>query len=85
MFQIAAFRGISSAEGQKLTHNFRPVQPLEDRIVYHNIPADIMNLDNELQNHISQHHRLEKIDHSGQYKISASVFLIFLALSINLM
>ncbi|XP_058795348.1 carbonic anhydrase 2-like isoform X2 [Phymastichus coffea] len=36
--QLAAFRNISSSEGHKLTHNFRPVQPLSDRLVYHNLP-----------------------------------------------
>ncbi|XP_023247487.1 carbonic anhydrase 2-like isoform X2 [Copidosoma floridanum] len=36
--QIAAFRDIRSIEGQKLTHNFRPVQPLSDRLVMHNSP-----------------------------------------------
>lgn len=36
-FQLAAFRNIRSSEGTKLTHNIRPVQPLADRVVYHNI------------------------------------------------
>ncbi|XP_011312114.1 carbonic anhydrase 2 [Fopius arisanus] len=35
--QIAAFRNVHSPDG-KLLHNFRPIQPLEDRVVYHNIP-----------------------------------------------
>ncbi|XP_018342531.1 PREDICTED: carbonic anhydrase 1-like [Trachymyrmex septentrionalis] len=37
--QLAAFRDIRNWEGNKLTHNFRPVQPLEDREVFHNIPS----------------------------------------------
>lgn len=35
--QLAAFRDLRTQEGNKMTHNFRPVQPLEDRIVLHNI------------------------------------------------
>ncbi|XP_015127607.1 carbonic anhydrase 15 [Diachasma alloeum] len=35
--QIAAFRNVRGPEGVKLTHNFRPIQPLEDRVVYRNI------------------------------------------------
>ncbi|XP_063980906.1 carbonic anhydrase 13-like [Diachasmimorpha longicaudata] len=35
--QIAAFRNVRTPEGVKLTRNFRPIQPLEDRVVYHNI------------------------------------------------
>lgn len=35
-FQLAAFRSIQSADGANLTHNFRPVQPLNDRVIYQN-------------------------------------------------
>ncbi|XP_046820673.1 carbonic anhydrase 7-like isoform X1 [Vespa crabro] len=35
--QLAAFRNLCTSDGNKLTHNFRPVQPLSDRLVYHNI------------------------------------------------
>ncbi|XP_018318012.1 carbonic anhydrase 2 [Mycetomoellerius zeteki] len=35
--QLAAFRDLRNQEGDKLTHNFRPVQPLENREVLHNI------------------------------------------------
>ncbi|XP_076677298.1 carbonic anhydrase 13 [Andrena cerasifolii] len=34
--QLAAFRSIQSADGANLTHNFRPVQPLNDRVIYQN-------------------------------------------------
>ncbi|OAD53952.1 Carbonic anhydrase [Eufriesea mexicana] len=34
--QLAAFRIIQSTDGTNLTHNFRPVQPLDGRIVYRN-------------------------------------------------
>ncbi|XP_017796318.1 PREDICTED: carbonic anhydrase 2-like [Habropoda laboriosa] len=37
--QIAAFRSIQSIDGTNLTHNFRPVQPLDGRTVYRNSPA----------------------------------------------
>lgn len=35
--QLAVFRSIQSSDGSNLTHNFRPVQPLDGRIVYRNI------------------------------------------------
>ncbi|XP_012215868.1 carbonic anhydrase 2 [Linepithema humile] len=38
--QLAAFRDVQNPEGNKLTHNFRPVQPLEDRVVFQNIPKE---------------------------------------------
>ncbi|CAB0032454.1 unnamed protein product [Trichogramma brassicae] len=41
--QLESFRSISSSEGQKLTHNFRPVQPLSDRLVLHNLPGGPWN------------------------------------------
>ncbi|KAJ8670730.1 hypothetical protein QAD02_001989 [Eretmocerus hayati] len=41
--QVAAFRNIKSSEGTKLTHNFRPVQPLSDRRVLHNMPSHELN------------------------------------------
>ncbi|XP_053999315.1 carbonic anhydrase 7-like [Hylaeus anthracinus] len=34
--QLEVFRGIQSSEGANLTHNFRPVQPLNDRTIYYN-------------------------------------------------
>lgn len=34
--QLAAFRIIQSTDGTNLTHNFRPVQPLDGRVVYRN-------------------------------------------------
>lgn len=36
LFQLAAFRNIQSTDGKNLTHNFRPVQPLDGRIIYRN-------------------------------------------------
>lgn len=35
--QLAVFRSIQSSDGSNLTHNFRPVQPLDGRTVYRNI------------------------------------------------
>ncbi|XP_034179074.2 carbonic anhydrase 2 [Osmia lignaria lignaria] len=37
--QLAAFRSVQSSDGTNLTHNFRPVQPLDGRVVYRNIPS----------------------------------------------
>lgn len=34
--QIEAFREIRSSHG-KITHNFRPIQPIGDRVVFYNI------------------------------------------------
>ncbi|XP_017886494.1 carbonic anhydrase 2-like [Ceratina calcarata] len=38
--QLAAFRRIQSNDGTNITHNFRPVQPLDGRIVYRNKKMD---------------------------------------------
>nr|XP_031829423.1 carbonic anhydrase 13-like [Nomia melanderi] len=35
--QLAVFRSIKGSDGSKLTHNYRPVQPLDDRVIYRNI------------------------------------------------
>lgn len=37
------FRKIQSSDGRNLTHNFRPVQPLDGRIVYRNVPISIIS------------------------------------------
>lgn len=37
------FRKIQSSDGRNLTHNFRPVQPLDGRIVYRNIPTSMIS------------------------------------------
>ncbi|XP_012254085.2 carbonic anhydrase 2-like [Athalia rosae] len=71
--QIAAFRRIRSAEGERVTHNFRPVQPLEDRIVYENIP--------ELSYH-NQRYYPEQI-YSGQLASRASVPPLIVSLIIS--
>lgn len=34
MIQIDVFRSLRDEEGHKLTHNFRPIQPLGDRVVW---------------------------------------------------
>ncbi|XP_034942701.1 carbonic anhydrase 2-like [Chelonus insularis] len=36
--QLEEFRNVQSNDGEKLTHNFRPIQPLEDRQIYYNVP-----------------------------------------------
>ncbi|XP_076651585.1 carbonic anhydrase 2 isoform X2 [Halictus rubicundus] len=35
--QLAVFRSIKAPDGENLTHNYRPVQPLDDRIIFRNI------------------------------------------------
>ena len=35
-FQIENFRSLEDAEGNKIIHNFRPIQPINDRIVWFN-------------------------------------------------
>ncbi|XP_043793879.1 carbonic anhydrase 2-like isoform X1 [Apis laboriosa] len=40
--QLAVFRKIQSSDGRNLTHNFRPVQPLDGRIVYRNVPTSMI-------------------------------------------
>lgn len=34
--QLAVFRSIKAPDGENLTHNYRPVQPLDDRIIFRN-------------------------------------------------
>lgn len=41
-FQIEAFRELKSANG-KITHNFRPIQPIGDRVVFYNIDNSYFN------------------------------------------
>lgn len=42
--KIEAFRSIKTFDNQKLTHNFRPVQKLEDRKIFRNvIVSDLYN------------------------------------------
>ncbi|XP_014599168.1 PREDICTED: carbonic anhydrase 2-like isoform X2 [Polistes canadensis] len=53
--QLAAFRNLRTSEGKKLTHNFRPVQPLFDRLVYHNI---LENKDNSQNGQLSIHNKV---------------------------
>ncbi|XP_051175813.1 carbonic anhydrase 2 isoform X2 [Leptopilina boulardi] len=74
--QIEHFRRVRNTAGQKLTHNFRPVQPLEDRIVCHNIPLDDMNFDDNFKS--------ENYVHSGEYSINVNKVIIFLSIIINL-
>ncbi|XP_076376680.1 carbonic anhydrase 1 isoform X1 [Megalopta genalis] len=38
--KLAAFRSIKSNDGSNLTHNYRPVQPLDNRTIYRNINND---------------------------------------------
>ncbi|XP_046415711.1 carbonic anhydrase 7 [Neodiprion fabricii] len=54
--QIEAFRRIRSAEGERVTHNFRPVQPLADRIVFENIPETSHDYSHGIPNHRNHHH-----------------------------
>lgn len=47
--QIEAFREIRSAHG-KITHNFRPIQPIGDRVVFYNIDNNYY-IYNEIEEH----------------------------------
>ncbi|KYM99677.1 Carbonic anhydrase 1 [Cyphomyrmex costatus] len=66
--QLAAFRDLQTPEGDKLTHNFRPVQPLEDRVVFHNIPKE--------QNTLSNTHHSD--GHSGQRNVKIPILFVAL-------
>lgn len=52
-FQIEVFRTIQDGDGHRLTHNFRPTQPIGDRDVYFvtsmNYPEKDLNQDNQLE------------------------------------
>lgn len=41
--QIDVFRSIRDEEGNQLTHNFRPIQPLGDRVVFYVAPTSTAN------------------------------------------
>jgi len=69
---VAAFRNLQTSEGTKLTHNFRPVQPLEDRIVFQNIPTEQNILKNTSYNNRSEH--------SGQHNIEMPFSIIVLGI-----
>lgn len=43
--QIEAFRALEDEEGHPLTHNFRPIQPLGDRVVLFNTDEIIKDVD----------------------------------------
>lgn len=47
--QIEAFREIRSSHG-KITHNFRPIQPIGDRVVFYNIDNNYY-VYNEIDDH----------------------------------
>ncbi|RLU21836.1 hypothetical protein DMN91_006212 [Ooceraea biroi] len=70
--QLAAFRDLRTPEGNKLTHNFRPVQPLEDRIVFHNIPKE--------QNEVLKNDNDPSHEHSGQHSIKMPCSIIALGI-----
>ncbi|XP_058458649.1 carbonic anhydrase 7 [Malaya genurostris] len=43
--QIEAFRALEDDEGHPLTHNFRPIQPLGDRVVLYNTDEIVKDVD----------------------------------------
>lgn len=43
--QIEAFRALDDEEGHPLTHNFRPIQPLGDRVVLYNTDEIVKGVD----------------------------------------
>ncbi|XP_062540665.1 carbonic anhydrase 2 isoform X2 [Armigeres subalbatus] len=43
--QIEAFRALDDEEGHPLTHNFRPIQPLGDRVVLYNTDEIVKDVD----------------------------------------
>lgn len=80
--QLAAFRNVRTSDGNKLTHNFRPVQPLADRLVYHNV----FNIEDDIQSvrNYSQGANDKKNNHNGERSIRSdvvtSIFLVVLAI-----
>ncbi|XP_012523520.1 carbonic anhydrase 1 isoform X2 [Monomorium pharaonis] len=69
--QLATFRDLRTPEGNRLTHNFRPVQPLEDRVVFQNIPKE-QSTPNTFHNHHSG-------GHSGQRSYKVPILFVALA------
>ncbi|KAL0106136.1 hypothetical protein PUN28_016105 [Cardiocondyla obscurior] len=73
--QLAAFRDLRNPEGNKLTHNFRPVQPLEDRVVYQNIPIEFSP-----SNNASYDHHFVGHSDNGTARPSVKMPILFVAL-----
>ncbi|TGZ54911.1 carbonic anhydrase 2 [Temnothorax longispinosus] len=69
--QLSAFRDLRNPQGNKLTHNFRPVQPLEDRVVLHNIPQE-----HSTPSNISEDHHFD--GHSGQRSVKVPILFVAL-------
>jgi carbonic anhydrase len=88
VFQLELFRALLDEEGNPLTHNFRPVQPLGDRIVLYNTDEIIkdVGLDevvleneipgNELENMKHRKHRKGKNQAAAMMKISLLTVLL---------
>nr|XP_050869492.1 carbonic anhydrase 7-like [Vespula vulgaris] len=74
--QLAAFRNLRTSDGNKLTHNFRPVQPLSDRLVYHNV----FNIDNDvpLENNLNNNEDAgDKYNGALSIRNSATMSILF--------
>ncbi|XP_077273887.1 carbonic anhydrase 2 isoform X2 [Temnothorax americanus] len=69
--QLSAFRDLRNPQGNKLTHNFRPVQPLEDRVVLRNIPQE-----HSTPSNISEDHHFD--GHSGQRSVVVPILFVAL-------
>lgn len=59
IFQLSKFRRLLDSEGHQLTHNYRPVQPLNGRLIYENQPKDESNKEGDDNNKIDDYNRKE--------------------------
>ncbi|XP_015588446.1 carbonic anhydrase 2 [Cephus cinctus] len=76
--QLAAFRNVRTSNGYRITHNFRPIQPLQDRVVYRNIPHVEYTSDMNPQHHHHPHH-----GYSGQLNMFPSIPIVVVTLFVS--
>ncbi|XP_037868752.1 putative carbonic anhydrase 3 [Bombyx mori] len=70
--QIETFRELKSAHG-KITHNFRPIQPIGDRIVFYNIDNSYFSyntIDEDEEEHKDTHPKRKKHRNNAQNILS---------------
>jgi hypothetical protein len=70
---LAAFRNIQNTKGNKLTHNFRPVQLLYDRVVLQNIPKE-----QSIPKDTPDYHRFD--GHSGHHNLEVPFTVVALGI-----
>lgn len=79
MLQLTLFRELNTEEG-KMTHNFRPTQPLYDRQIYYNVGDSINELgdENAYDHSVEMNNEITQKSGSIQKKLDVSLSLLIL-------